>query len=256
MDEGEEEEDEDDDMPATLERLRDPHKRASFGSGGKRQPNSANTLHRNGDPVDGARGGIGFGSNGAYESPLYGESLDRPCTAPTRIFESDYDTNGSPAYSGKPAPLTQGALATPLSAPIEAKLERGKGKLEAPWVQEDDPDLVIEVRLTRGNKSVTLAARCTARYSAKVRLVMFSGSVTSFLCPAIDHFCAPRSRSGRVCTDSLTTNDLIRSRLALLYGLRFTLENLIAVGVFHCYPVRFSVQCVLMVMPLGMLASS
>lgn len=157
------EDDEEDDMPATLERLRDPHRRTSCGSsngdpssgaaagGTKRRDanydrNSKTLQHRNGGS-DGRGAGKQAGSsrrNGSGVEP----SLP-PKGHPSHSNRLVVSAEASPYPAGnrvKPAPLTEGALATPAAAPFETKLERGRSRMDAPWVQLDDlADVVEEV---------------------------------------------------------------------------------------------------------------
>lgn len=156
---------EDDDMPATLERLRDPRRRYSSESNASKHPEgstSSSSARRNYNNGEGVRGsgsdaGRAGGGGGLH---LAGGSA----SAPNRILVTnltELEASPTPAYSGKPAPLTDLALATPHSpAPIEAKLERGKVQMEAPWVHQDNMGLVIEVNMLNGAKRLGAVTIC------------------------------------------------------------------------------------------------
>lgn len=138
--------DDEDDMPATLERLRDPRRRNSGGSSkGSSWPAGGSTKKRDAKHERSGQHHKNGGSrrDGSWVEPSLppGGDVDRERTKGSSSVPNRLVVEPSPYPAGdriKPAPLTKGALATPASAPFETKLERGRGKAEAPWLQLDD----------------------------------------------------------------------------------------------------------------------
>ena len=112
--------DDDDDMPATLERL--------GGAGGERQRHDSNS---GGVP---AKSSVRPNQAGAVSS-------DSPIGDSQRQRQHQHQRPPNLSLETPvPLMLSEGALSTPAVDIKEAVLERGKGKIEAPWLVDDNRD--------------------------------------------------------------------------------------------------------------------
>lgn len=110
--------DDEDDMPATLERL--------GGAGGDQHHQQQQERHSN--------------SSGAPGKSLLANRA-RSFSSGSSVGESQQQQQHPPSLSLEtpvPLVLSEGALSTPAVEIKEAVLERGKGKIEAPWLVDDD----------------------------------------------------------------------------------------------------------------------